>query len=81
LAVGSLVPEECELGKDQAERTGQQQLQPRVIEQDHSARAARQCQHENSEDHDIEAAAGTMQPSGTDGLGQLGECVGKRLVA
>jgi hypothetical protein len=70
------VPEECELGKDQAETAGQQQLQPGVLEQDHSARAASQCQHQNCEDHDVEAAAATLQSSAADGPGQLGEMCG-----
>ena len=81
LAVGGLVPKEGELGKDQAQAAGQQQLQPGVLEQDHSGRAACQCQHQHCEDHHVEAAAATLQPSAADGLGQLGERVGKRLVA
>jgi hypothetical protein len=81
LAVGGLVPEERELREDQAEPARQQQLQPGIIEQDHSSGAARQCQHQNGEDHQAEAAAATLQPSDTDGLDQLGKCVGKRLVA
>jgi len=74
------VPKERELGKDHAESASQQQLQPGVIEQDHSSAAASQRQYQNREDHDIEAAAMTLQPSDTDGLGQLGECVSKRLM-
>jgi hypothetical protein len=77
----ALVPQEGELGKDQAQATGQQQLQPGVLEQDHSGGAASQCQHQHCEDHHVEAAAATLQPSAADGLGQLGERVGKRLVA
>jgi hypothetical protein len=75
------VPKERELGKDHAESASQQQLQPGVIEQDHSSGATSQRQQQNREDHDVEAAAATLQRSDTYGLGQLGECVGKRLMA
>lgn len=48
----------------------------RELGKDH-AESASQRQYQNREDHDIEAA---LQPSDTDGLGQLGECVSKRLM-
>jgi hypothetical protein len=51
----------------------------RELGKDH-AESASQRQYQNREDHDIEAAAMTLQPSDTDGLGQLGECVSKRLM-
>jgi hypothetical protein len=81
LAMRCLVPEEGELREDYAERAGQQQLQPRVVEQDHSCRAARQRKQQNHEDHQIETSAATLQPPRTDGLGQRGEGLGERLVA
>ena len=75
------MPQEGELGKGHAQTTGKQQLQPGVLEQDHAGGNATESEQENHEDHHVEAAAATLQPSAADGLGQLGECVGTGLVA
>jgi hypothetical protein len=45
LAVGGLMPQEGELGKDHAQSTGQQQLQPGVLEQDHAGGNATEGEH------------------------------------
>jgi len=45
LAVGGLVPQDGELGKDHAQTTGQQQLQPGVLEQDHARGNATESEH------------------------------------
>ena len=73
--------QECELGEDHPQRAGQQQLQPGVIEQDHPSASAGQSKQQNHEDHQIEAAAATLQSARTDSLGQLGKCIGERLLA
>jgi hypothetical protein len=45
LAVGCLMPQEGKLREDYAESAGQQQLQPRVLEQDHPGGTAGQSEH------------------------------------
>jgi len=39
------MPQEGELGKDHAQSTGQQQLQPGVLEQDHAGGNATEGEH------------------------------------
>jgi hypothetical protein len=68
LAVGSFVPEESELGEENAESAGHQQLQPGVVEQDHRGGNAAEAEHASGKDDRVESVAASMQSLRTDGL-------------
>jgi hypothetical protein len=76
LAVRGLVAEEGELGEDQPERAGDQQLQPRVAQQDEPGNRPAEGHHQTGEQQQVEPARSMLQPEAAGGLRQRGERLG-----
>jgi hypothetical protein len=63
LTVGCLVGEERELREDEAQGAGDEQLEPRVTQQDEARSRAAECEREDRDDGEVEPA-GAVQESG-----------------
>ena len=70
LAVRGLVRQEGELGEDDAEGTGHEQLVPGVAEQDEAGDGAAEGGEQDAEDHPVEARATTQQSEVAHGVQQ-----------
>jgi hypothetical protein len=71
--VGRLVPEERELGEDDAERRRDQQLEPGVPEQHEADDGTGERGHQPAEQRQVEPSRAVVQAGGTNGLGQFRE--------
>jgi hypothetical protein len=78
LAVGCLVGEKGELGEDQSEGCGEQQLEPGFAQQDHPGDGGRECPEKSGEHAVVEAPAALKKAGIPDGS-KKGRVLGRRI--